>query len=72
MLIFLDLIGGVPWTSHRAGNPECSLDFRERGREGEFGGREEVKKIIKNNKNKKVACNTLPVYIGNIISLWNL
>ena len=37
--------GGGPWTSHRAGNPDCSLDWIGRGRGvggGEMGGREEA------------------------------
>ena len=46
ILTFLDLDGGGgPWTFHREGNTECSLDWRGRGRGMGGAGRkrEEVK-----------------------------
>ena len=46
---------GGPWTSHRAGNPDCSLDWRGRGRRnggmGREMGEEEEVKIFNNNSN---------------------
>ena len=46
---------GGPWTSHKAGNTDCSLDWRGKGRESgkkgmEMGGGEKVEIF---NKKKK-------------------